>query len=142
MVVQSSEGLIENCTFYNMGSQGVWVCADIQWMGADVVRNVTVKNNTFIACGLRERDQFASLMVESYYDGRNENITVEGNIFRDCGYSAMSFAVTDGLIVRNNTVESRHPEYSMPKPVLKISDVTDALFENNTFPADWQEIEQ
>ena len=142
MVVQSSEGLIENCTFYNIGSQGVWLSADIQWMGADVVRNVTVKNNTFISCGLREREEYASLMVGSYYDGRNKNITVEGNVFRNCGYGAMSFAATDGLIVKNNVVESRHPDYSAPKPVLQILNVTDALFENNTFPADWQEIEQ
>ncbi|MBO4953698.1 MAG: S-layer homology domain-containing protein [Clostridia bacterium] len=142
MVVQSSEGLIENCTFYNLGSQGVWLSADTQWMGADMVRNVTVRNNTFIACGLREREQFASLMVSSYYDGRNKNITVEGNTFRLCGHSAMSFSATDGLIVKNNTVESRHPEHSRPMPVMQVEDVTDAIFEKNQFPADWQEVEQ
>ncbi|MBO4953697.1 MAG: S-layer homology domain-containing protein, partial [Clostridia bacterium] len=138
ILIKGSDGVVEGNTIYNTGSAGILLAPEFNWMEAGFVRNVVVRNNTLIQNG--DRNQGA-IYVYSMLGRENRDITIEGNTIRDCAYEAMDLTCIKGLIVRNNVVESRNPEFKTAVPVLRIDKVEDAEVYGNTFPEGWTEIE-
>jgi len=138
ILIKGSDGVVEGNTIYNTGSAGILLAPEFNWMEAGFVRNVVVRNNTLIKNG--DRNQGA-IYVYSMLGRENRVYTIEGNTIRDCAYEAMDLTCIKGLIVRNNVVESRNPEFKTAVPVLRIDKVENAEVYGNTFPEGWTEIE-
>ena len=74
------------------------------------------------------------------YGRENQNILIEGNVIRNCAYEAMELTCAKGLVVRNNTVEYRHPDYNTNAPAILIDKVDGAEIYGNILPKDWDTI--
>lgn len=137
ILVKGSDGLIEGNTIFNSGSSAILLAPEFNWLEADFVRNVTVRNNTLINNGSSNR---GAIYVHSMFGRENQNIVIEDNTIIDCAYEAMKLTCIKGLIVRNNTIVSRHPDNAKNVAAILIDKVDGAEIYGNTFPDGWDEI--
>jgi hypothetical protein len=97
--------LIENNTFHRCAMAGILVEDDAEgWFESSAVRDLTIRNNRFIGCGVSINPQTRSARPE---EPVHENIRIENNFFDGAGVSAKSVR---GLTVTGN----RSPGGSLP----------------------------
>ncbi len=100
--------LIENNTFHRCAMPGILVEDDAEgWFESSAVRDLTIRNNRFIGCGVEINPQTRSVKPE---EPVHENIRIENNFFDGAGVSAKSVR---GLTVTGN----RTPGGSLPVSV-------------------------
>jgi parallel beta-helix repeat protein len=113
-LIQTRDAVIENCTFKNCTSGGVWVMTEVvHFFEAVSTRNVVVRNNTFINCNYTALSGVGVLSVFAYLadfkypslPGVHRNIVLEGNTIRGADNSGIFIAGTDGIVIRNNRLE-------------------------------------
>jgi hypothetical protein len=103
--------LIENNTFYRTGMHAILIADDaLSWYESGPVRDVTIRNNIFEACGYNSAPGNYIIaiapenheLVAGYFV--HKNISIENNIFKVYDYPILSARSTEGLIFKGNTI--------------------------------------
>ena len=119
LITTRGKVLVEGNTFNRCSMPGLLVEGDAEgWFESGPVRDMTIRNNTFIGCGIQISPQNKSVKAE---EPVHENIRIEGNFFDDGGISAKSVR---GLTIVNN----RSPTGSL---FIHTNACTDVKAENN-----------
>jgi hypothetical protein len=106
------------------------------WYESGMTRDIVIRNNTFAECG----GPVILIHPENSLTDKSKpvhaNIVIDGNTFTLEKTSAVSAKSTRGLTVKDNRFEGT----TGGQPLFSLLAVTDAVFMNNDFHADNQEI--
>ena len=113
LLLQSSNGLCENNSFYKTMGPAIRVIMDIQptlWQEGTGVDNLIIRNNNFEMCNF---SNWSSVIeVGSNIDGRSAetsvftNIEITSNTFKDTPSFIMSVNNVNAFVFRDNTIDS------------------------------------
>ena len=106
VLIKGSDGLVENCTFENIGIAGILITPEFDILESDYARDITVKNNTFIGCGLRG----AAIHVQSDGNWYHERLQFLDNTFLGSPNFDMDIAHVKDLIIQGDTTNSNIEE--------------------------------
>ncbi len=95
ILIKGSDGLVENCTFLNIGIAGILITPEFEILESDYARDITIKNNTFIGCGLRG----AAIHVKSDGNWHHERLQFLDNTFIGSPNYDMDISHAKDLIV-------------------------------------------
>lgn len=113
-LLQTHDVVVENCTFSNCTSGGVWANNEVvffyEGVGAD---SLTIRNNTFENCNYAGPIGEGVISAFSYLadfkyppkPGIHRNVRIEGNTIRGADNCGIFVTGTDGLTIRSNTIE-------------------------------------
>lgn len=109
LLLQTSDGLVENNTFYKTTHNAIKIIMDINgvWHEGTGADNIIVRNNKFIECaviGTEIIEVGTHLLDKSNHSNAFTNITIEGNEFRDICGNLMVVNNVNGFVFRNNTI--------------------------------------
>jgi parallel beta-helix repeat protein len=113
-LLQTYDAVVENCEFRNCTSGGVWCLNEVVFFFECVgARNIVIRNNTFENCNYGGPLGEGVISVYSYLadfkfppkPGVHRDITIEGNTIRGSDNCGIFVTGTDGLKIRNNTIE-------------------------------------
>lgn len=136
-LLQTRDVLVEHCTFRDVTSGGIFVMTEtVHFYEAIGTRDVTIRNCTFINCNYGGPRGEGVVLVGGYtpnfvlppVPGAHRNITIEGNTIRKADNAGIFVAGTDGITLRNNTIEDAgrrptKPEYGCGLYVMSSRDV-------------------
>ncbi len=127
-VVKTRDAVITNCTLKNTCLAGVVLSVECTWGESSVPSNITVTKCLFESNGQKfdkqNNTKFAALAVEGLGDksanvtvSENtipcKNITITGNVFRDCPNSYyVTVQAAHGVTIADNVFEERENESS------------------------------
>lgn len=113
---QTENILVENCHIYGMSGCAMILSPDIRvWHEVGPCKNVVIRNNLIEKCGYsKSPSNIGSIAIKCCHDagltdspaGVHENITIENNVFKNIGDSAIFALAVDGLKVINNRYEN------------------------------------
>ena len=109
MLLQTSNGLVENNVFYKTSHNAVKIVMDISggWHEGTGADNIVVRNNKFIRCaviGTEVIEVGTKLMEKSNRSVAFTNIRIEDNEFTDLCGNLMVVNNVNGFVFRNNTI--------------------------------------
>ena len=113
-LIQTRDAVIENCTFENCTSGGVWVMTEVVYFNESIPpRKVTIRNNTFTNCnyggpiGDGVLSVFAFLADFKYppEPGVLKDIVLENNVITGSDNAGIFVTGADGIVIRNNRLE-------------------------------------
>ena len=140
LLLQTSNGLVENNTFYKTTHNAIKIIMDINgvWHEGTGADNIVVRNNKFIECGLIGTEVIevgTHLLDRSNGSFAFTNICIEDNEFTDLCSLLLAVNNVNGFVFRNNTVTLgsvfRHDVLQGRSYFLK--DCVNVDFSNNTF---------
>ena len=111
LLIKASEGVIENCTFENIGMSCAAILYEITWGESGVTENMTVRNNLFDHTGYFNPglQLHAPISIKGLGSSTDEdyllykNILIEGNVIKN---RTTDYAVyvnsAKGVTIRNN----------------------------------------
>ena len=109
MLLQTSNGLVENNVFYKTSHNAVKIVMDISggWHEGAGADNIVVRNNKFINCaviGTEVIEVGTKLMEKSNRSVAFTNICIEDNEFTDLCGNLMVVNNVNGFVFQNNTI--------------------------------------
>lgn len=109
LLLQTSDGLVENNVFYKMTHNAIKIIMDINgvWHEGTGADNIVVRNNKFIECsviGTEIIEVGTHLLDKSNHSNAFTNIRIENNEFRDVCGNLMVVNNVNNFVFRNNTV--------------------------------------
>ena len=109
MLLQTSNGLVENNVFYKTSHNAVKIVMDISggWHEGTGADNIVVRNNKFINCaviGTEVIEVGTKLMEKSNRSVAFTNISIEDNEFTDLCGNLMVVNNVNGFVFQNNTI--------------------------------------
>ena len=109
LLLQTSNGLVENNTFYKTTHNAIKIIMDINgvWHEGTGADNILVRNNKFIECaviGTEIIEVGTHLLDKSNRSNAFTNIVIEDNEFTDICGSLMVVNNVNGFVFRRNTV--------------------------------------
>ncbi len=109
LLLQTSDGLVENNTFYKTTHNAIKIVMDINgvWHEGTGADNITVRNNKFIECaviGTEVIEVGTKLLEKSNRSTAFTNIRIENNEFRDICGNLLVVNNVNNFVFRNNTV--------------------------------------
>ena len=109
LLLQTSDGLVENNVFYKTSHNAVKIIMDINgvWHEGTGADNIVVRNNRFIGCaviGTEVVEIGTHLMEKSNRSHAFTNIRIENNEFRDICGNLMVVNNVNSFVFRNNTI--------------------------------------
>ena len=109
LLLQTSDGLVENNTFYKMTHNAIKIIMDINgvWHEGTGADNILVRNNKFIECaviGTEVIEVGTHLLDKSNHSNAFTNICIENNEFRDICGNLMVVNNVNNFVFRNNTI--------------------------------------
>ena len=140
LLLQTSNGLVENNTFYKTTHNAIKIIMDINgvWHEGTGADNIVVRNNKFIECGLIGTEVIevgTHLLDRSNGSYAFTNIRIEDNEFTDLCSLLLAVNNVNGFVFRNNTVTLgdvfRHDVLQGRSYFLK--DCVNVDFSDNTF---------
>lgn len=141
LVTTRRKVLIENNTFYRTGMHAILIADDaLSWYESGPVRDVTIRNNIFEACGYNSApgNYIISIapenheLVTGYFV--HKNISIENNIFKVYDYPILSARSTEGLVFKGNTIIQTDLLKTGPKrPAFNLTACKDVMIEKNDF---------
>jgi len=113
-LIKTRDVIIENCTFQSTSSAALNINSDINvWWESIGTRDVVVRNNQFIDCKFESSyhdaliDIFAELPGgQQASAGVHRRITIENNIIRNTGGTAIKVGSADGVVIHNNIFDN------------------------------------
>ncbi len=114
ILVQTRGVVVENCTFKDITSGGVWVLAEVtHFFECIPARNVVIRNNTFDNCNYGGPLGDAVVGAFAYLKGFApppkpgvfKDIVIEGNTIRQADNCAIYLAGTENVVIKNNAIE-------------------------------------
>ncbi|MBV8253341.1 MAG: right-handed parallel beta-helix repeat-containing protein [Chitinophaga sp.] len=128
LVTTRRKVLIENNTFYRTGMHAILIADDAQsWFESGPVKDVTIRNNTFIECGYNISVPYViNIAPENHASIKNyfvhSNIRVEHNTFKVFSPQVLAAKSVDGLTFLENTIEKTMTSFGnvtlASKPIL------------------------
>ena len=113
---QTENILVENCHIYGMSGCAMILSPDIRvWHEVGPCKNVVIRNNLIEKCGFsKSPSNIGSIAIKCCHDagltdssaGVHENITIEGNVFKNVGDSAVFALAVKGLKIIDNRFEN------------------------------------
>ena len=109
LLLQTSDGLVENNTFYKTTHNAIKIVMDINgdWHEGTGADNILVRNNTFKECaviGTAIIEVGTKLLEKSNRSNAFTNIRIENNEFSDICGNLIVVNNVNGFVFRNNTV--------------------------------------
>ncbi len=109
LLLQTSNGLVENNVFYKTTHNAIKIVMDINgvWHEGTGADNITVRNNKFIECsviGTEVIEVGTKLLEKSNHSYAFTNIFIENNEFTDLCGNLMVVNNVNNFVFRNNTV--------------------------------------
>ena len=109
LLLQTSDGLVENNEFYKTSHNAIKIIMDINgvWHEGTGADNIVVRNNKFIECsviGTEIIEVGTKLLEKSNHSYAFTNIRIEGNEFRDICGNIMAVNNVNNFVFRNNTI--------------------------------------
>lgn len=114
-LIQTRDAIVEDCTFQHCTSGGIFIMTEVVYFYESLgTRDVIIRNNRFENCGYSNVGGCeCPITVFGYLadfkfppkPGVHKNITLENNIIQGSRNSGIFVAATDGVIIRNNTIE-------------------------------------
>ncbi len=109
LLLQTSDGLVENNVFYKTTHNAIKIIMDINgvWHEGTGADNILVRNNKFIECaviGTEIIEVGTHLLDKSNHSHAFTNIRIENNEFRDICGNLMVVNNVNGFAFKNNTV--------------------------------------
>lgn len=109
LLLQTSDGLVENNTFYKTTHNAIKIIMDINgvWHEGTGADNIVVRNNTFKECaviGTEIIEVGTHLLDKSNRSNAFTNIVIEDNTFTDICGNLMVVNNVNGFVFRRNTV--------------------------------------
>jgi parallel beta-helix repeat protein len=109
LLLQTSNGLVENNTFYKTTHNAIKIIMDINgvWHEGTGADNILVRNNKFIECaviGTEIIEVGTHLLDKSNRSNAFTNIVIEDNEFTDICGNLMAVNNVNGFVFRRNTV--------------------------------------
>ncbi len=109
LLLQTSDGLVENNTFYKMTHNAIKIIMDINgvWHEGTGADNILVRNNKFIECsviGTEIIEVGTHLLDMSNHSNAFTNIRIENNEFRDICGNLMVVNNVNNFVFKNNTI--------------------------------------
>lgn len=127
-LIKASNGVVEGNYFYNIGTAGVQIRPEFDWLEAGYSHNVVVRGNTFDKCG---GPATASVMVSGQRALDQTDIVIEDNTFIHNNGPELSLAECKNVVVRDNRFGIDRPNADFPIVMMRTGD--GIRFENNTF---------
>lgn len=137
LITTRRKSLIEGNTFYGMQMSGIFVANDgFSWYESGPVHDLTIRQNTFLNCG----EPVINIDPENreYKGAIHKNITIEENYFhmRKNSSSAIRAEAVDGLIIRNNLINSSNAEKNKESDFIQTRDCNGVLIKENKISHD------
>ena len=109
LLLQTSNGLVENNVFYKTTHNAIKIIMDINgvWHEGTGADNILVRNNKFIECaviGTEIIEVGTHLLDKSNHSNAFTNIRIENNEFRDICGNLMVVNNVNNFVFKNNTV--------------------------------------
>jgi parallel beta-helix repeat protein len=113
-LLQTYDAIVEDCEFRNCTSGGIWCLNEVVHFHEGVgARDIVIRNNRFENCNYGGPIGESVISAYSYLadfkyppkPGVHRNITIEGNTIRGSDNCGIFITGTDGLTIRNNTIE-------------------------------------
>ena len=109
LLLQTSDGLVENNVFYKTTHNAIKIVMDINgvWHEGTGADNITVRNNKFVECsviGTEVIEVGTKLLEKSNHSYAFTNICIENNEFSDICGNLMVVNNVNNFVFRNNTV--------------------------------------
>ena len=109
LLLQTSDGLVENNVFYKTTHNAIKIVMDINgvWHEGTGADNIIVRNNKFVECsviGTEVIEVGTKLLEKSNHSYAFTNIRIENNEFRDICGNLMVVNNVNNFVFRNNTV--------------------------------------
>jgi parallel beta-helix repeat protein len=113
-LIQTRDAIVEDCTFENCTSGGVWVLTEVVYFYEAIgTRKIVIRNNTFTNCNYGGPIGEASLAVYAYLadfkypplPGVHRDITLENNVINGADNCGIFVAGADGIAIRDNRIE-------------------------------------
>ena len=109
LLLQTSDGLVENNTFYKTTHNAIKIVMDINgvWHEGTGADNIVVRNNKFIECsviGTEVIEVGTKVLEKSNHACAFTNIRIENNEFRDLCGNLMVVNNVNNFVFRNNTI--------------------------------------
>ncbi|MBO4539401.1 MAG: right-handed parallel beta-helix repeat-containing protein [Clostridia bacterium] len=110
LLLQTSDGLVENNTFYKTCHNALRIVMDITdgyWNEGTCADNIEIRNNTFIECGVIGTEL---IEIGTHINGKNSrakvftNIRITNNEFRGVYGNLMVVNNVNNFIFKNNTI--------------------------------------
>ncbi|MCR5522345.1 MAG: right-handed parallel beta-helix repeat-containing protein [Clostridia bacterium] len=109
LLLQTSNGLVENNTFYKTSHNAIKIIMDINgvWHEGTGADNILLRNNKFIECsviGTEIIEVGTKLLEKSNHSYAFTNIRIENNEFSDICGNIMAVNNVNNFVFRNNTI--------------------------------------
>ena len=127
-LIKASNGVVEGNYFYNIGTAGVQIRPEFDWLEAGYSHNVVVRGNIFDNCGGKSS---AAVMVSGQRALDQTDIVIEDNTFIHNVGPELSLAEGRNIVVRDNRFGLERKTADCPMVLIRTGD--GIRFENNTF---------
>ncbi len=127
-LIKASNGVVEGNYFYNIGTAGVQIRPEFDWLESGYSHNVVVRGNTFDNCG---GSASAAVMVSGQRALDQTDIVIEDNTFIHNVGPELSLAEGKNIVVRDNHFGKERKNKNCPMVIIRTGD--GIRFENNTF---------
>lgn len=105
LITTRGKVLVEDNHFYRNGMSGILISDDASnWYESGMCASVTIRNNIFEYCG--EHGVFVNPENKIHGGAVHKNITVKGNVFKECAKVCFCAKSSENLDFSGNTVES------------------------------------
>ena len=149
MLIQTRDAVVEDCTFENCTSGGVWVLTEVvHFFEAIGTRGVVVRNNTFTRCNYSGPLGEGVLGVYAYLagfaypprPGVHRDTVLENNIIRQADNCGIFVAGADGIVIRGNRIEGvcARPTRDSGRSAICLMSTRNARIAGNTAEPDRQ----
>ncbi len=148
-LIQIRDALIEDCTFTDITTAGVFVMTEVVHFYESIApRDIVVRNNIFENCNFGNPPAEGVIMVYAYLHGFEfppkpgviKNITLENNTIRGGNSAGIFVSCTDGIVIRDNVIEDvcHAPHRDIPRGAIYIMSTRNAEITGNTVKLDRQ----
>tara|TARA_R110000868_G_scaffold172577_1_gene408434 strand:+ start:21637 stop:23496 length:1860 start_codon:yes stop_codon:yes gene_type:complete len=145
LVTTRKKVLIEGNTFFRTGMHAILIANDCNsWYESGAVKDVTIRNNTFIECGYNSFPNTypIAIMPETHKFVRNQfvhsNINIVDNKFTLFGPPLLFARATENITFERNKVQIGHKENFQVsnQPMFFLEHCKDVRFRSNVIDAD------
>lgn len=136
LVTTRRKVLIENNTWFKTGMSAILIADDANnWFESGMVRDVTIRDNKFVNCGLPVINIAPENQVSVPGKAVHHNIRITGNTFERENAPVVAARSVDGLLFENNKIRHYGPDQNRaPVHLLSLEDCSSVVITGNTVP--------
>jgi hypothetical protein len=148
LVTSPKKVVVEDNVFCRTGMSAILIEGDASgWYESGPVKDVMIRNNTFIECGYNGGPKNAVIAINpsnkkiDAHKPVHENISIENNIFKTFGNPLVFAKSTKGISFIGNEAYRVSSNFSFPKvPMLQLVGCKGVVIKNNKLNLDGQKL--